>query len=160
MILKRMTNYFHRWSNCSLFIAKLLRLVSWLTFRSRSLIGLNSSRPIARLNSGFGNRNNFFLWAIFLFSKSGNESVNRADSGNIKIFLQFPGNCILKYFFKFQNCVGGVHMRGRFTPKITFNVSLITPVIFICNIGGIGSNLPKPTQFQPTLFQFFGRFFI
>ena len=40
-----------------------------------------------RLNSGIWNRLNFFLWAIFLFQKSGNDSMNHSDSGHIKILV-------------------------------------------------------------------------
>ena len=51
---------------------------------------------ISRLNSGIKNRHNFFVWAIFLFEKLGTDSVNYADSGDIKILIQFPGNSDLK----------------------------------------------------------------
>ena len=40
-----------------------------------------------RLNSGIRNRHNFFPSAIFLFLKAGKESVNHADSRDIKIFV-------------------------------------------------------------------------
>ena len=53
---------------------------------------------IARLNSGIKSRNNFFVWAIFLIQKVGTNSVIYADSGDIKILVQFPGNSILKIF--------------------------------------------------------------
>jgi len=56
---------------------------------------------IIRLNSGIRNRYNFFLWSIFLFLKVGNESVNHVDSGDIKLFFQFPGNSILKISLRF-----------------------------------------------------------
>ena len=56
---------------------------------------------IVRLNSGSKNRHNFFLGAIFLFLKIENESVNYADSGDIKLFVQFPGNWILKISLRF-----------------------------------------------------------
>ena len=39
--------------------------------------------------------------------------------------------------------------------KIAQCVNLITPVNFICKIRGTYLILPKPTQFQPTLFTFF-----
>jgi len=46
-----------------------------------------------------------------------------------------------------------------FIQNITQCVNLITPVIFIYNIRDIYFILPQPTQFQPTQFLFFGRFF-
>ena len=102
-----------------------------------------------RLNSGIKNRQNFFLWAIFLFSKIGNESVNHADSGDIQVFVQFPGNSFLEIPLRFWNCVGCVYMRGRFILKITQCVYLITLVILICEIGGTYLISHQPTQFQP-----------
>ena len=35
-----------------------------------------------------------------------NDLVSNADSGDIKIMVQFPGNPILKFFLQFSNCVG------------------------------------------------------
>ena len=49
-----------------------------------------------RLNSGIKNRNNFFVWAIFLIQKVGTNSVIYVDCGDIKILIEFPGNSILK----------------------------------------------------------------
>jgi len=40
-----------------------------------------------RLNSGIRNRHNFFVWAIFLFENFGTDSVNYADSGDIKLLV-------------------------------------------------------------------------
>ena len=56
---------------------------------------------IVRLNSRIRNRDNFFVWAIFLFQKIGNDSVNLADSGDIQFLVQFPGNSILKILLNF-----------------------------------------------------------
>ena len=42
---------------------------------------------ILRLNSGIRIRHNFFVWAVFLFQKLGTDSVNYADSGDIKILV-------------------------------------------------------------------------
>ena len=42
---------------------------------------------IVRLNSGIRIRHNFFVWAVFLFEKLGTDSVNYADSGDIKILV-------------------------------------------------------------------------
>ena len=64
----------------------------------------------------------------------GTDSVNHADSGDIKVFVQFPGNLILKISLRFLNCVGCIHMRGCFTPKNTYCIDLITVVIFIYKI--------------------------
>jgi len=54
-----------------------------------------------RLNSGNRNRNNFFLRTIFQFQKIGTDSVNHADFEDIKFFVQFPGNSILKTSLRF-----------------------------------------------------------
>ena len=59
------------------------------------------SYDIIRLNSGNKNPQNFFLGAIFLFQKMGTDSVNHADSGDIKVLVSFPGNSILKFFTNF-----------------------------------------------------------
>ena len=56
---------------------------------------------ICRLNSRIGNRHNYFRRAIFLFPKIENDSVNHADSGDIKIFIRFPGNSSLKFLLIF-----------------------------------------------------------
>ena len=56
---------------------------------------------MSRLNSGNKNPQNFFLGAIFLFQKMGTDSVNHADSGDIKVLVSFPGNSILKFFTNF-----------------------------------------------------------
>ena len=73
---------------------------------------------INRLNSGIRNRNNFFAWAIFPIQKVETNSVIYADSGDIKILIQFPGNSILKFSTNLGKCVGGANMRGRFILKI------------------------------------------
>ena len=115
---------------------------------------------MTRLNSGIRNRHNFFVWAIFLFENFGTDSVNYADSGDIKLLVWFPGSSILKFSIIFWKCVGCAQMRGCNILKIAQCVDLITPVIFIRKIRGTYLILPKPTQFQPTLFPFFVRFFI
>ena len=53
------------------------------------------SFTIPRLNSGIRNRQNFFLWAIFLFSRVGNESVNYADL----LGIPSPVKSIIGQFF-------------------------------------------------------------
>ena len=54
-----------------------------------------------RLNSGIRNRHNFFLWPIFIYQKIVADSVSHADSGDIKVFVQFAGNSILKISLRF-----------------------------------------------------------
>ena len=67
---------------------------------------------IVRLNSGIRTQHNFSVWAIFLFQKLATDSVNCADSGDIKLLVWFPGNSILKFSIIFENawvapkCVG------------------------------------------------------
>ena len=56
---------------------------------------------ISRLNSGKGNRHNFFVRPNFLFWKIGIKSVNNAHSEDINILVQFPGNSNLKLTQKF-----------------------------------------------------------
>ena len=68
---------------------------------------LSEHSSIFRWNSGIRKRNNFFVWATFLFQKIGNDSVNRADSGDIQFLVQFPGNSIFKILQNFWKCVGG-----------------------------------------------------
>ena len=104
---------------------------------------------IHRLNSGIKNRNNFFAWVIFLIQKVGTNSVIYADSGDIKILVQFPGNSILKILQNFWKCVGGVYMRGCLILKITQSVQLFTLIIFIYKIRCIHLISWQPTQFQP-----------
>ena len=77
---------------------------------------------IHRLNSGIKNRINFFAWAIFLIQKVWTNSVIYADSGDIKILVQFPGNSILRILHNFWKCVVGVYMRGFLVLKITQTV--------------------------------------
>jgi len=102
----------------------------------------------------------FFIQAIFKYLNIGSDSVNHDESGDIKFFVQFPGNSILKISLGFWNCVGCVHMRGRFIFKITHCVDFIAPVILICKIRGTYLISHQPTKFQPTKFQIFGRFFM
>ena len=56
---------------------------------------------IARLNSGIKNRLNFLAWAIYIFQKVVSDSVNHADSEDIKILIQFPGKSIFENFAQF-----------------------------------------------------------
>ena len=118
--------------------------------RSENLAFRVLIRVMVRLNSGIKDRHNFFMWAIFLFEKLGTDSVNYADSGDIKILVWFPGKSILKFAIIFWKCVGGAQMCGCNIIKIAQYFNLITPNIFICKIRGTYLILPKPTQFQPT----------
>ena len=51
-------------------------------------------QTMTKLNSGIENRHNFFVGDIFLFQRLETDSVNQADSGDIKIFGQFHKNPI------------------------------------------------------------------
>ena len=77
-----------------------------------------------RLYFGIRNRQNSFLWTIYIFKKV--ESV----------LVQFPGNTILKILLRFWNCVGCGRMRGCFILKIIQCDDLFTLVILIYKIGG------------------------
>ena len=119
---------------------------------------VQNSRIGVKLNSGIRNRNNFFVWATFLFQNIENGSVNRADSGDIQFLVQFPGNWILKSLQNFWKCVGGAYRRRCFNLKITQGVQLFTLISFIHKIKGIHFILCQPTQFSPPNFSIFGRF--
>ena len=88
------------------------KTIDWGTLIEFYVANSTLAHLIDRLNSGIRNRHNFFLRAIFLLLKVGNESVNHADSRDIKIFVEVRGNSILKISLRFWNCVGCGHMRG------------------------------------------------
>ena len=102
-----------------------------------------------RLNSGTKNRHNFFIQANFKSLNIGSDSVDHDESGDIKLFVRFPGNLILKISLEFWNCVGCGHLRGCFIFKITQRVDLIALVMMICKIRGTYLISHQPTQFQP-----------
>ena len=52
---------------------------------------------MSRLDTGILNQNNFFVSTFFSFQKTETDLVNQADSGDIKILVQFPGNLIFKF---------------------------------------------------------------
>ena len=52
-------------------------------------------RSMRRLNSGTMNHNNFFIQTNFSCLILGIDSVDNAESGNIKVLVVFPGNNIL-----------------------------------------------------------------
>ena len=54
-----------------------------------------------RLNSGTKNRHNLFIQANFKYLNIGSDSVNHDESGDIKLFVRFPGNLILKISLEF-----------------------------------------------------------
>ena len=58
-------------------------------------------KKMVRLNSGIKNRLNFLAWAIYIFQKVVSDSVNHADSEDIKILIQFPGKSIFENFAQF-----------------------------------------------------------
>ena len=89
----------------------------------------------------------FLCQRFFHFKKTESDSVNQADSGDIKILVQFPGNPILKFLLNFLYYVGGTHMRGCFKLKITQWLYLITLVILTRKIKGNYLISPSPTQF-------------
>ena len=62
------------------------------------------------------------------------DSVNDADSDDIKILTWFPGNSILEISIKFCNCVGSAYMRGRFFMKVYFIATQNRPVISIWSL--------------------------
>ena len=51
---------------------------------------------MSRLNSQFENAHNIFMLTNFPFQKRRTDSVNHADSEDIKILIQFPGKSIWK----------------------------------------------------------------
>ena len=111
-----------------------------------------------RLNSGTKNRHNLFIQANFKYLNV--DSVNHDESGDIKLFVRFPGNLILKISLEFWNCVGCGHMRGCFIFRITQCLDLIALVILIYKIRCTYLISHQPTQFQSPLFPIFGRFFM
>ena len=89
---------------------------------------------IHRLNSGEINGHNFLCWRFFLFQKLGTDSMNYADSRDIKILTQFPRESILKFSLKFSKYVACVHM--CFIIKITQCIQLFMFINSICEIRG------------------------
>ena len=75
------------------------------------------------------------------------DSVNYADSGDIKTLVQFSGSPILKILLNFWNCVGGTHMPDYFIIEITEYFNLITVVILF----DFGST---HAIFNPVIFDF------
>ena len=73
---------------------------------------------------------------VLIFQKVISDYVNLTDFGDIKFFVQFPENSIMKTSLRFWNCVGCGHMRGCFILKFTQCVNLFTLVILICEIAG------------------------
>ena len=92
--------------------------------------------------------------SVFLIQKIKTDSVNHADSGDIKTFVHFSGSPILKILLNFWNCVGGTLMRGYFILKITVNVNLITVIIFVYNMRVLIWFRLNLRNFNPRNFQF------
>ena len=105
-----------------------------------SFVFTTSVTTIARLNSGIRKRHNLFVWAFFV-SKNGSDSMNHADTGDIKVLNRFPGNSISKFSTNFWKCVSGADMRGCFILKITQCGGLIPLVILTFKISGTGISL-------------------
>ena len=76
--------------------------------------------------------------------------MTRADSGDIKILVRFPGTSILKNLVEFWNCVGYINMRGRFRIKLCQIVNFIIPNILEVLFTMVYLILIEPTQFSPT----------
>ena len=74
-------------------------LFSWIDF---DRLKVSYFLFMRRLNSGIQNRHYFFEWAFFLFQKLRTDSVIYADSGDINIFVQFPGNSIFNFPQNFE----------------------------------------------------------
>ena len=55
---------------------------------------------------------------IFCSLNRVSDSVNDAESNDIKILTTFPASSILKIWMKIYNCVGSAKMRGRFFMKV------------------------------------------
>ena len=110
---------------------------------------------MSRLNFGIMNRHNFFLWPIFIYQKVGADSVSHADSGDIKVFVQFAGNSILKISLRFWNSVGCGHMRGCFFFSKSPNVYVLLRWSFLyAKLGVLIWFRINPRYFNPRNFQF------
>ena len=97
-----------------------------------------SNEVITRLNSGTRNQHYFFIVTSFLYRNIESDSVDHAESGDIKILIKFLGNSLLKFLLNIWNLyVGCSHMRGVFTIKIIQYVNCFKLVIFIYHIGDI-----------------------
>ena len=57
------------------------------------------------------------------------DSVSDAESHDIKILTEFPGNPILEILIKNRNCVGSTNMRRCFPMKVRLIAIYICPVI-------------------------------
>lgn len=76
-------------------------------------------------------RDNFLCERFFLFYEIKTDSVNKADSRDTKLLIEFPWNPILNFLLEFWNCVGSTQMRRCFVFQITHCDFLITPVILV-----------------------------
>ena len=68
---------------------------------------------------------------IFRSPNRFSDSVRDAESHNIKILTEFPGNPILEILVKFCDFVGG-SMRGCFSMKLYLIAVFNCPVIWRC----------------------------
>ena len=74
-------------------------------------------------------RSLFFPDEIFSNPNRVSDSVSDADSRDIKILVEFPGNPILEISIKIRNCVGNPYMRGRSNMKVRPIAIFNCPVI-------------------------------
>ena len=65
---------------------------------TQNFCGWTMSTTIVRLNSGTTNSHNLFISANFRYPFIEYDSVNHADSKDIKILIQFPGKISLENF--------------------------------------------------------------
>ena len=86
-------------------------------------------RPIARLNSENKNEYNFFVFAIFVFQKPRNDTVNNADSGDIKIFQEI-GSSLVSFLMIFE---------------------ALQPELFRLMFHALSSKVPKIPEFNLTI---------
>ena len=84
---------------------------------------------------------------IFRSRNRFSDSVEHAESHDIKTLTKFPGNLILEILIKFCNCVGGTNMRRCFLMKVCQIAIHNYPVILECFLVGVYSILSEPTQF-------------
>ena len=87
---------------------------------------------------------------IFRSPNRFSESVRDAESHDIKILTEFPGNPILEILIKFCNCVGGTNMRGCFPIILCLTAMFNSPVILVYFLMQVYFILSEPTQFLPT----------
>ena len=99
-----------------------------------------------RLNSGTRSRHYFFILTSFLYRNIQSDSVDHTESGDIKVFVHFPGNSILK--------LRGLRPYAWVVNSQNYPMCIFMLVILICEIGGTYLISHQPTQFNPRDFYF------